>query len=615
MAVSLKKAAARKQTAAELDAELNDSINASSFHDEAMDAHRRVENLARENERLAQERADATKREMDGILAAAKERNGAGTKSKKPAKVYQPPAGNGTMTHGPKRIEEPAKAGEHIGELVRVDRIVPSRSNPREHFDEKELMGLADSITGNGVLQPLQVRRLPRGGNADFELIAGERRWRAAQLAGLELIPCIVRGQDSADALNDAKILEIQVIENEQRADLSPIEKARGYKELIEEHGWTVENLAKKIGKSTGTIYGLLKLLNLPANALKAVVAGDLPSATAQLIGRIPDADARQDAAKKILRWEGDEPASYRTALDLIQRKYMVELKKAPFSQKDATLVPSAGACTECPNRTGNNPEYADSRPDVCTDPVCYRTKLAAHQKREIQLHKDMGRKVITGKEAEKIFTQYQPTEIGYSSPYVDLAGECYEGNRNGATYKKLLGNKATDADITLVIDRKGDLHELVNRTKAHDLLGIKASSGPTRLDANAMAKARADNKKRREREKRILTEAAAAGLKAFTHMDHTANTDRLLRCLLRPLAQHIGSQSLEAICPRRQIKAGYCNERREALAKLVDQLQGAELLSLAIELRAASVLLGCHYSEKKEQTELAAALGISLKG
>ena len=211
-----------------------------------------------------------------------------------------------------------------------------------------------------------------------FELVAGERRLRAAKLAGIDRIPATVRD------LTDREVLEIQVIENEQRDDLSPLEKARGYQVLVKDHGYNVEDLAAKIGKSPATIYGVLKLLDLPEKARKAVEAGDLPMSTAQLIARVPGDKARAELASQATKpnWEGSLP-SYRHMKDEIQRRFMVELKQAPFSQKVETLVPEAGSCERCPKRTGNDRvNYPDARADVCTDPACYRGKLEANARR-----------------------------------------------------------------------------------------------------------------------------------------------------------------------------------------------------------------------------------------
>ena len=145
--------------------------------------------------------------------------------------------------------------------------------------------------------------------------------------------------------------------------------------------------MARKIGRPKGYVYAMLKLALLPEKASKALREGVIPKTTAQLLARIPDGKARADAAKRVVEgrlWHNsdkeDEPLSYRQALALVHRDYMVELKKAPFGRGDAELLPSAGACTTCPKMTGNNrAEYPDGRADVCTDPPCFQEKCKAH--------------------------------------------------------------------------------------------------------------------------------------------------------------------------------------------------------------------------------------------
>ena len=148
-----------------------------------------------------------------------------------------------------------------------VDLIGPSPHQPRQHFDEPSLLALAGSLRERGVLQPVLVRPLPGG---TYELIAGERRWRAAQLAGFDTIPALVRPHD------DAASLELALIENMAREDLSPVEEARACALLVEELGLTREELGRRIGRSRVAVSNLLRLLDLPDEALDLLAAGEL---------------------------------------------------------------------------------------------------------------------------------------------------------------------------------------------------------------------------------------------------------------------------------------------------------------------------------------------------
>ena len=148
-----------------------------------------------------------------------------------------------------------------------VELIVPNPRQPRRSFDEGELLGLAASLTERGVLQPVLVRPLPGG---TYELIAGERRWRAARLAGLEWLPALVRDHD------DAESLELALIENMARQDLNPVEAARACALLVDDLGLTRDEVGRRVGRSRVAVSNLLRLLDLPDEVLELLVAGQL---------------------------------------------------------------------------------------------------------------------------------------------------------------------------------------------------------------------------------------------------------------------------------------------------------------------------------------------------
>jgi ParB family chromosome partitioning protein len=169
--------------------------------------------------------------------------------------------------------------------LVPVDRIVPNPAQPRQSIGDDGIAELASSIRRHGVIQPVLVRTLPHG----FELIAGERRWRAARLAGLERIPAIIRES------TDAESFELALIENLQRQDLSPLEEAGAYSRLIEEFGLTQDQLAARIGKSRSMVANLIRLLGLPDEVKHHIDSGALTMGHARAILGAPTA-ARQVA-------------------------------------------------------------------------------------------------------------------------------------------------------------------------------------------------------------------------------------------------------------------------------------------------------------------------------
>lgn len=164
--------------------------------------------------------------------------------------------------------------GESSTLEVAVDRITPSPFQPRRTFDEGKIEELAASIRNQGIIQPLVVR--PKGDN--FELIAGERRWRAALKAGLTRVPVVVRNADDHEAL------QLALVENLQREDLNPIEEANGYKRLQEEFQWSQEEMAERVGKSRPAIANSIRLLGLPAEVQQEVSAGNLPAGQARAL-------------------------------------------------------------------------------------------------------------------------------------------------------------------------------------------------------------------------------------------------------------------------------------------------------------------------------------------
>lgn len=181
-----------------------------------------------------------------------------------------------------------------------VERIVPQPGQPRQHFDEVELEELTQSIREHGVIQPIVVRRISAASGEPhkdrFELIAGERRWRAAQRAGLLEVPVVVKD------VTPAKAFELALIENLQRADLNPIEVAESYDRLQREHGHTHETLATRVGKERSTVTNSLRLLKLPQTVRSLVVSRELSEGHARALLGAPDERSMNDIADKVVR-------------------------------------------------------------------------------------------------------------------------------------------------------------------------------------------------------------------------------------------------------------------------------------------------------------------------
>ncbi len=187
-------------------------------------------------------------------------------------------------------VEEPVEKSAY--RMLPIYKVEPNPAQPRQDFDEEELQALADSIQEHGIIQPLTVRELPNG---YYQIIAGERRWRAARIANLAEIPVVVIEAD------DRKAMELALIENLQRQDLNPVEEALGYQTLIEDFGLTQDTAAKQVGKSRPAVANALRLLSLCPTVLEKLRKGDLTAGHARAVLILKTEKKQQEAAQKII--------------------------------------------------------------------------------------------------------------------------------------------------------------------------------------------------------------------------------------------------------------------------------------------------------------------------
>ena len=176
-------------------------------------------------------------------------------------------------------------------QLLPIHKVEPNPNQPRQDFDPEELQTLADSIAVHGVVQPLTVREV---GSGYYQIIAGERRWRAARIAELREIPAVIIEAD------DKKVMELALIENLQRQDLNPVEEALGYQTLIQEYGLTQEDAAKQVGKSRPAVANALRLLNLSDKVLDMLRKGTLSAGHARAVLSLKTQKMQEQAAQKI---------------------------------------------------------------------------------------------------------------------------------------------------------------------------------------------------------------------------------------------------------------------------------------------------------------------------
>ncbi len=181
--------------------------------------------------------------------------------------------------------------GDTSSVTLRISEIEPNREQPRKYFDEEALTELADSIRQHGVIQPLLVRPMENG---TYQLVAGERRWRASRMAGLTEVPVVIKD------LSEIEAMELALIENLQRQDLNPIEEAVGFQQLMERYSMTQEQVASRVGKSRPAVANALRLLNLPEQVVAMVQSGEVSPGHARALLKLEDEEQILDIAKKI---------------------------------------------------------------------------------------------------------------------------------------------------------------------------------------------------------------------------------------------------------------------------------------------------------------------------
>lgn len=396
--------------------------------------------------------------------------------------------------------------------------IVPDANQPRKTFAADSLKELAESIAYNGILQNLVVRFVPqeftlhepdlvspnkwtvldRKGdlvcqdtekecrqfikeNADgdglqpkYVLVDGERRWRAAAVAKLDRVPCMVRME-----MAPRDIVKAQFAANEGREDLSPMDEAESFHNLVyAQKLFTPEELAKELGKSRSHVFGRLKLGWLPKGIKEAVRNGALNSALAELVARVPGEKNQFKAMKEIqeggeLEYPGREDGDWKTTVQhamsvrqatrYLREKYTLKLQDAVFDVEDRELLAGVGACKECPKRSGNCltlfPELAKS-PNVCTDPDCFGKKKAAHIQRARDEAVAKGLTVLTEREAKGLFKygDFDP----YQEKTVKSLSDEIPGDKKKRTFKEVLGEDAPPQ--VAVVAPSGKVHKFYQK-------------------------------------------------------------------------------------------------------------------------------------------------------
>jgi ParB family chromosome partitioning protein len=266
-----------------------------------------------------------------------------------------------------------------------IDSLTESPNNPRKSFDEASLNELAASIKAQGILSPLVVRPV----DYHFEIVAGARRYRAAQLAGLETAPVRVV------ELTDAQALETSIVENLQRRNVHPLDEAEGFAALmrLEEPKYTIEQIGAKCGKNPSYVAARLRLTELAAPIAEAFAKDEIGVGHALLLAKLQPAEQEEALTACYQEQYGGPNKTKRVLLPVrhlqqwIEHNILLELANAPFLKEDAALVPEAGSCVECSKRTGQNVLLfagLAAQHDLCSDPKCWAMKVDAHIRQTI---------------------------------------------------------------------------------------------------------------------------------------------------------------------------------------------------------------------------------------
>lgn len=430
-------------------------------------------------------------------------------------------------------------------ESIAISQIIPSPHNPRKSFDESGLQELAESIRQVGVLQPVVVRRtngrffvepgtaggtdaffildrqlmtpdrgysggtpltFPTWEEAEknlpaFELVAGERRWRASQAAGLTEIPAVVRD------LTDVQAAELAIVENLLRADVSAFEEAMGFRRLIDLGAHTADSLAAKLGKSRSHVFARLRLCKLCRDVRKAMEDGQIEASVAELLAKFGTEALQEEALNELLdsvpKWaEEDEfPIPFRRAKSVLAEFYP-DLTDAPWPLKLADFP--GGSCKACPKRTANMPDAPAGAKgsNVCTDRHCYRDRLNLVRSKKLDsLLSDNVLTLKTLKDHDEALGDGYSTERGfpYGSPWLAGHAMCYEAQKEASTWDTVL--EGLGVEPVTIVDPRGNLVRAYHAKEAK-LAAAKAKRITSLAAQEATPKDRSavieENKKRR---------------------------------------------------------------------------------------------------------------------
>lgn len=455
--------------------------------------------------------------------------------------------------------------------LIPIDKIVLSDSNPRKEIKEEHIEELATSIKEIGLLHPILVRPAV---NNSYEIICGERRWRACKKLNREFIECFIHPMD------DKLALQVRIIENIQRQNLNPIEEAQGYKKLLDQ-GMSIIELASVIGKGRDYISRMTMLLSLPEAAKEAIIAGKLSRRAGWYISRIPVPKLRAIVASEAIA----KSLTVNQVAQIVLENYLLDLRKAYFAISKPDLLPGVPSCIDCPKRTGNAKELFNDIKDpmICTDPECFA------QKREAEWHFQCYKAQSENKEilfAEESIKHFVPgtSRIKSDSPFVDMEEVC-EWDKKERKWSSLLIEELKPMNgkallrTYLARSPVGSIHTLIKKEDA--LMALQRHGIVFATKAIKDWTEKENNRKERKKKEEFLNLSCSSLLQKVCEKIKRGNGNHFFNILLSLALRIVPREVSTFVFQRHQYKLGTQEESQTMIENMDEKDSLAILLDL----------------------------------
>jgi len=455
--------------------------------------------------------------------------------------------------------------------LIPIEKIKLSKQNPRKQFQEDKIEELAVSIEKIGLIHPILVRPIEED---YYEIVSGERRWRACKKLNKEFIECFIHPMDEKMAL------QIRIIENIQRQNLNPIEEAEGYKNLLQ-GGMTTVELSSVIGKGRDYISRMVSLLSLPEAAKEAIISGKLAKRAGWYIARIPIPQLRAVVASEAIA----KSLTVAQVAKMVLENFLLDLRKANFSISKPDLIPGVPSCLDCSKRTGNSEDlFEDVKDDmVCTDPECFAKKREADWRFQCYKAQSENREILFDEESIRHFVP-GTSRLKMDSPFIDIDSTC-DLDKKERKWASLLAEELTIKDSKPLLHQYlarspiGTIHRLV---KKEDALFILQRQGIT-FAAKAIKELKEKEEAKRERKKKeeFLNLSCSSLISKVCDKIKTENIDRSYNIFLSLALRVLPREVSTFVFQRHNYKLGTMKESLKMLEDINELESKAILLDL----------------------------------